>query len=279
MENVMIKNTLGFLKLFSFSALLLFSQIALAADKAQASRLLSASGVTAGIESFPVMFKTGIDQVKSEVPDEVYNVLISTIDTSMKPAQVLNRINSEIEQNFSDEEIQELLTWYDSKPGIKFAKAENLTSTPEGYQAMLSEAPTLLENEKLIKFARKIEKLTKGTDSSMNLQLNAQVAMISAFASLNPDLPKQSVSDRKAQIRAQMEMIRPSIEKQVLASYAFSYKGFTDSEMQSYLQFMQSKTAIKFITITIASIDSAFELTIEEYAKQFAETMAQLKAN
>ena len=72
-------------------------------------------------------------------------------------------------------------------------------------------------------FSKKVEQIYNATDIALAMQVNTQVAIFSAFASLKNPGQTIDLAAIKTQFNAQAQQMRPTMEQYVIMNYAYSY--------------------------------------------------------
>lgn len=227
------------------------------------------SGLTKQVNEFPGLIKTGMIQARQQgaaIPEDLFNEMLKSVDTSILPKEILEKISSSLKKSIREDEINRLLVWYESDLGRKITLAEEKASTPESYQLMISEAKTLLADSKRVEFAKRLDKLIGATEITMNLQKISGIAVYSAIMkAVSPDQPI-NIDEYKSQMLSIEPKMRANTEQLVIISFVYSYKTFDDKSLEKYESFLNEPTTVKFNNAVVESFNKGLETSISKWA-------------
>ena len=256
--------------LISLSFLTL-SQGASAADSLD--KLMALSGLTKQVKEYPGVIKAGIHASYSKNPTMPYGSvqeLMASADKAFVPGQILATTKKTLADTLSDDEVSELLTWYESDLGKKITREEEKASTPEAYEDMSINGHTLMGNQERVAMAKRLEDIINATDLSMALQEYTALAVYSAL------MPGQAgnMEALKQNIVAQLAQARPQMEQNVLMSLVYSHRNLDLAELKKYQQFLAKPAAKKFNRAAMQGIKAGMEDSINDWVKVFEKMRA-----
>lgn len=237
------------------------------------NKILDLSGLTMQVDQFPGLIKAGMEQAKQQgtpIPNAEYNSMVMSVDESILPSVIINKIRASLKKSINEEEAKQLLAWYESDLGKEITTAEESASTPEAYQKMMQSAQSLLENSERVAFAKRLDVLLGATDMAMNIQGYSGIAVYSAImTAMQPDVPL-NLEPIKAQIDAASAQTHAAVEQMVTLSFVYSYQNIEIDKLNTYEAFLNEPTTVKFNTVTIESMNTGIELSISKWAEALA---------
>ncbi len=243
------------------------------------TNLLKVSGITKQVSEVPGVFKAGIEQAKQQspqIPEELYNAMISTINTSIEPVKIIDEIGSTLKSSLNENEIKHLTTWFESDLGKKITAEEEKASTPEAYQKIIQSAQTLLSDTQRVGFSQRIDKLMGMTDMAMKIQEYSSIATYSALMSaMQPEQPL-NIEAYKSQVAPQLAQARPNLEQLVIVSMVYSYQNIDLKDLKKYETFIKDSQSSQFSKKVMEGMTIGLEKCISKWANSIA-TIAKEK--
>ena len=244
------------------------------AHEQRVRNLLDLSGLDKQIDAFPGTIKQGIAMAMqasgSALPVDLAQSLNAAVDRAVVPYNIKTAIGTSLFNNLNARNLNVLFKWYESDIGKRIAAAEVAASSEAAVQEMMSSIQELMGDADSVSTAMEIDDIVGATDSGMRIQLNIQVAtIIGVQKAANPN---QSIDPEvlKEQINAQLEAGRADMRNMVVASFVYTYKDFSDSDMQEYIEFLKTDSAKNFYRIVMSGI----EMEIGKAGEVFAEMLA-----
>jgi len=258
-----------YLKKTSLVFLLLFSSLSYAeiSDKT-INTLLDLSGLTEQISQYPEVFKSGIEQAKQQgtpFPDDGYQLIIQKMEESTLSKDIIERISYSLKQSLSEEEGEELLTWFKSDLGKEITKAEEDAGTAEAFQNITEMAEDLLTKTEKVAFAKRLDALIGATEMNMDIQENTGIAVFSIIMTLlQPDVPLDL-----APVKAQMDSVRAetkaTVEQMITASMVYTYQNIDDKKLAQYEEFLKKPTSMKFNKSVTENLGKGLEVSFSKW--------------
>lgn len=254
----------------------LFSSICLADQReSNIDKLMALSGINKQIASFPDQVKAGFLQGANQggIGEERVSKILESADNTIVPDVILGEIRSSLAASLSDEETATLLKWYESDIGRRVTAAEEAASTPEAYEEMLGNAQMLMENDKRVQMAMRIDELVGATKMGMEMQESSSAAIYSAMmAAMAPGQPVDFEAYKK-----EMEKIEPQMREQmqslVMLSFLHTYQPVSDDDMAKYEAFLSRPTTKKFNDSALSGLARGFDKVVKDWAGELAVIM------
>ena len=192
--------------------------------------------------------------------DEKKEKFVTILTDTFKEKDINNKIKSALKKQLSEEEVNDLLKWYNSDLGKKIIDEENASSSADSYAQMNEITPKLLKDEERVKAAKKIVELLKIVDLIANVEINS----IKSVSNL--------ISDKYKTTPEQEKVIDEELEKQAFAranKYSlpialFSHRNLTIDELNEYISNSSKEGSQKFFTIHTDIFTNSLSEVIEE---------------
>lgn len=254
----------------------LFGSVCLADQReSNIDKLMALSGINKQVASFPDQVKAGFLQGASQggIGEERVSRILESADNTIMPATILSEMRSSLAASLNDEETATLLKWYESDIGRRVTAAEEAASTPEAYEKMMKNAQMLMENDKRVQMAMRIDELVGGTKMGMEMQESSSVAIYSAMmAAMEPGKPVDLEAYKK-----EMEKIEPQMREQmqslVIVSFLYTYQPIGDDDMAKYEAFLSRPTTKKFNDSALSGLARGFDKVVKDWAGELAVIM------
>ncbi|HXH64551.1 MAG TPA: hypothetical protein VNH42_03460 [Mariprofundaceae bacterium] len=253
-------------------------------SKASLDRLLELSGIHEQVSQFPRLLRAGMEQARrrdmaihghSAMSEAEYEKLENTMVAAFAPADILRAIGKKVQHAISEQDAARMLVWYGSDLGRRIDKAEEDGSTPEAYRDMGKSAPSLLADEQRVQFARRLDRELHLTDMTMQLQVNAAVAMFMAFSTKKN---QHEVANQKAfrnRISASMQRSRPKLEQAITISTLYTYRNIDMDSLEQYLGFLATPPVSRFNKALMAGMEAGMDQAIDRMARSLENLMKQ----
>ncbi|MBD3655059.1 MULTISPECIES: DUF2059 domain-containing protein [Marinobacter] len=248
-----------------------------AASDASIDKLMDLSGLTKQVAQLPEVIRAGLQQAHqggAPIAEEDFQAMMSSSREAFEPSRIMSGIRASLQASLSEEQVAELLTWYQSDLGREITRAEESGSTPEAYQQMIAEAPALLADQEKMAFSQTVNELFGGTDMAMDLQKHSSLAVYSALMTASQPGTAVNIGEIEKQVEAGLQQNRASIEQMVLISLAYSYRNLEQEKLAQYEAFLKQPAATEFNQAAMSSIDRELKNSITEWAGQLATHFA-----
>lgn len=236
-------------------------------------QLMQQSGLNKQIQAIPAGILVGMKQsVQQGAPinDEQLMKIENSVNNAFKPAQISNTISSTLKRALSQNEAEELLTWYSSDLGKKITIAEEQASEASAYQDMLSQAQTLMADEERVTLARQIDTLVKASEMSFDLQKYTAVAVYTSVSNAMQPGNKVDIEAFEAELAKQEPQMRQQIQQLVTLSLVYNYKDFSTDEIKQYIGFLERPASKKFNNNALSGMKLAINSSVDNMAESLA---------
>ncbi|PLX97550.1 MAG: hypothetical protein C0622_12810 [Desulfuromonas sp.] len=233
-------------------------------------KILNLSGINKQLTELPKMIKHGLDQARQQNPSITESDLAGmkkVIDEAFIPDEFIHAIGSEISANLSENEANQLVTWFESSMGREITSAEVEATTPGAFQNMLAEAQTLFSDTTRVSIVQKIDNLLGATDMSVQIQLDTAIAVFTSLTSSLGETQGALVETFKAQLEAQKEQMRKNTEQLTLLTFLYYYKDIDPKTLNEYVNFLGNPNTLKFSDCVKTGTKTAFDKSTKTMAK------------
>jgi predicted transcriptional regulator len=246
------------------------------------NKLLDLSGITKQVDQFPGVIKAGLAQSRQQgaaMPDAEYGLLVTSVDESIVPTQIIAQIRASLHESINQEEANQLLSWYESDLGKEITRAEEKASTPEAYQEMMQSAQSLMQDLERLEYAMRFDMSLGLTRMAMDLQKHSGIAVYSAImTTLQPDVPLD-LEPLKAQMKAERAQVREALQQMIHISLIYSYKDLGIDKLKDYEIFLHKPATKKFTKSVIDSMRQALKTSVSKWADALAVILKGKKQN
>lgn len=262
---------------------LFFLLIGLAAGAAHASDtdsqidlLLAQSGLTDQVQQIPESLKAGMmqaQQMGDPLPDSTFQAMMHSADRSIVADDILDEVHGALARSLTEQDINNLLAWYQSDLGQEITEAEKSSSSPAAYGEMMNQAKSLYGDSRRVKFAQRLDKLFGASEMVMDLQQYTGVAVFSALMLHEQPGADVDIGAFKQQISTQIEASRSMVEQGIVLSFLYSYQDIDMDKLDEYEDFLNQPSTVKFNETVIESMNRALETGISDFAKDLARLL------
>lgn len=264
--------------------LLTFQVIAAPMTSDQAKRILEISGFTETLAQMPEGIKAGIQEASASnqgVPQEFYDGVTKIMVDAFNPALLIGPIRNEVASNLTKEDGEKLLKWFESEKGKKITAAEAKMNSMDAIAEMQQQAQTLMANDKLVTYAKRVDKAIQGTEMMVELQEKTALSVFTALiGGTAPDADKL-ISDFKAQVAASRQQTYQAAQQFSILASAYAYQGVDDTLMMEYITFLEKPYTMKLyqsiveglnlaVDNSISAMQSAIKTFVDEMRKDVA---------
>lgn len=238
------------------------------------SKLTKLSGADKQVAGLSEIAWSGFVQGTREgptIPPEELAKVKEAMESAFNSSDMMKTIKNEIRAEITEEEGLELISWYQSKAGVKITSAEEKASSNQAIQQMFKEARFLMEDQKKVKTAIRIDQLVNGTEMTLCLQRYSGIALFTAFESLkNPDTPV-NIADFNTRMYAQEQQARGQAQKLTILSLVFCYKDIEQTVVDEYIEFLKTPTSRRYTKNAMEGFKEAFRKSTDQMATLLAE--------
>lgn len=248
---------------------LLLGQSAIAADQDKlAERLLVASGLKVTINRIPSEVETGFRQQGGDLA-ALAGVMSQAFDTrEMARVTQLGIANA-----LSVKEFQYALKWLDSPLGKRITAMED-----EGGEAvekriakMMKRPIEKLASKRRLEIIHELDEATRTLESSVDLVLYMQGALMIGVSSVNPNVEKLDADEIVEMLEQQRDAVTQELQQYLTVTMIHTYRKLTDKELRRYVRFADTKMGRSYHDAILES----FKVAFLEQAKQAGEALGR----
>lgn len=245
------------------------------------------SGLEKQIQELPRSIQAILDQPPitgdrlHKAPQQVLLLMKDLAQEAFAPESLKAVVLLEFREKLTTQDLKTVLKWFDSPLGIKCARLEEEASTPEAYAEMrkyangLKSSPPTPERLKIIK---KFDTAVKATQTTVEIVLGSQVALLMAINATLPREQQKSVADISREIKKYRPEIEAAMKMETLVSLLYTFKGLTEAEIQQYIKFATTMAGSKLYEVGNAALKKAlFEGGIR-WGKATGEAMKRMNS-
>ena len=257
------------------------------ANEALVRELYVKSGLEKQIDMLPAAILANIDQEfgkdqqMKDLPKNVTSAIRVSVLEAFAPESLKQTVLPLLGAKLTTRDIKDILEWFDSPTGKKFARLEEAAAVPEAekemeqYVAQLQNSP---QTEARFGILKELDAATKSTESSLEAALGIQTAVIAALIATQP---AEQQSRLKESASREMEKNRPQMEaflrSRVIGYLLYAYRSATEAELQKYIEFAKSPAGSKYNSVSVAALKDALMGGSIRFGKAVGEAM-QVKA-
>ncbi len=225
------------------------------------------SGLEKQMEQLPLVIQADFDQAVREdqrlqrLPKGLTSAISALSREAFAPESLKAIVLPELREKLTVQDLKGVLKWLDSPLGKNCTRLEEAASTPDAqaeiqqYAAGIKNSPPTAARLAVL---RKLDAAVQGTESSVEIVINSQVAVALAVNATLPVEQQKPLND----IKREMEKIRPQVEAamrvQTLISSLYTYRSLTETQIQQYNKFLTSPAGSKYTLVGTAALNKAF---------------------
>lgn len=211
-----------------------------------------AQGSTAKIDD--ILAKSGLQREIEQQPDALV---------------MLETIKEHINSHMTSSELDSVLAWFDSDLGRKINKAEKDASSAEAYsQARQVSAGLQIQPQDPLR-KQLISEIDRATHLS-EVTTGMKMSMIINMAEARPSASSNRDSNQEemiSQIKDRRGLIQENTTREVMARLLFAYRSMSDSELNQYLNFLNSEAGKKYADTIAEALLTAVENSNKQWAR------------
>lgn len=231
--------------------------------------LINLSGIAKQIMELPEFVKVGVEQ-GDPLPESDLALILKSADKSISPSIVLNEITKSVHLVLNDEEVEQLLEWYESGLGRKITQAEEKAFTLEASQEVVKEAEQLMEDKKRLEAAKRIDALVGSTDSVVDIQQFARIAVGFAVMTAKKTDEKPDLEKLKAQLVEREPDMTENVQQMVALTLAYAYQSIKEDDLAKYEAFLKTPAMQKFKDAVMKGMNSGLDKVTADWKSTIA---------
>lgn len=248
---------------------LLLGQSAVAADQDKmAARLLLASGLKTTINRIPDEVEAGFRQQGGEIA-----ALAEVMSQAFNVREMETVTQSGIAKALTDKEFQYALKWLDSPLGKRITAMEDEggEEVEKRIAKMMKRPLKKLASKKRLGIIEDLDEATRTLESSVDLVLYMQGALMIGASSVNPNLENLSADEIVELLESQRGAMTQELKPYLTVTMIHTYRDLTDKELMRYVRFADSKMGRSYHDAILDSFKTAFL----EQAKQAGQALGR----
>ena len=226
--------------------------------------LIVKSGMWKQIGQLEPMVQAGVDQAQvqaneNKLKDIELKALKKAIATAYAPARMRADARNFLESELAEADQKQVLTWLDSDTGKKINLLEEqsgeVTDRKKRDQESSAYAATLPKNrsDRIQRFMQ----VVRASEAMASLIINNNLAIANGLAMTAPVQELISLEALSKQLESQRPQLIVSMDKRLLAEYAYIYRTVTDAEIDAYIAFAETPSGRKYHAAFIGAIERA----------------------
>jgi|GEM_PF-1771728 len=236
--------------------------------------LMERSGMNAQAAQMSANIMSSADsELKKGIPNaETIRVILVE---AFNPGALRDVTRNYLHEHLEEKHIDASLTWLNSMTGQKITQLEKKYSGQQAQQAMATQYVELAKNERRVSMVNELDRAIQSTDSTVNIVLALQEAMLLAMQSALPPEQRVPVEAMKTASEKAREDMRKQYQWVVEAAYLHNYQDLSDEELQAYIGFANSDSGKRYHIALAESLQTAVTVA----GQNAGEAIAQLNVN
>lgn len=245
-----------------------------------ADSVLRASPIDEVIAQYPAMMSQGIREglkQSGRVEPFVANTISSIVSNAFSAAQIRAQVIEDLDQGLSDQQLESVLTWYETPLAEKISRAEVAASSPAAWKDVEAGAPALQDKYKGTERARlfdRFDRAARATESTVDTTVAVQLGLASAMAAFNGS-KGPTFEQLEQKIESQRGVLRGMVAQQVYDGYLYTYQDLSTSELKDYIEFLESDAGSAFTRVVTDSLQRSITGPVESVGDQLARFFNQ----
>jgi len=237
--------------------------------------LLEISGAKEQINYYADVVGGGLPQLQGSLGEhKIKEELLRLIRESYRFDEIYPSIVQVFQTRFNKEHIISVLSWLKTPVGQKMTKLEIDANSPEGIKrirAFAGEYQKIGEDRKrlLIRF----EKATSATGMNIEVVSVSLLEMLMAMQSQVDGKNRMSSGEIEAIVGKIRNMPAEQLKSNVMISLACTYRGLTDEELASAIQFYEAPAGKWFNDTSIKALTSAIGKASREIGEKLGKSI------
>jgi len=263
----------------SLTVLIFLPFNAAAFDSRLVRELIIKSGMRKQVERVPQDVLEGIqqEQLLKQEPAMKTVELVAAIESAFNPKRMEARLQDEIGNHLSTEELRDVLNWLDSPLGMKLTRLEEKTASPAFKQETARALQQLLKDPgaaQRLHLLQRLEAALHSTETAVDTILNIQIAVISANSAMAPAQPCPTFEQIAERVYKNRPQVRQVISQQVIGGFLYAYRDVPTGDLETYIAFIESPTGSRYHQVALKAFSDALILS----GKNFGEAVSELIA-
>lgn len=264
--------------------LLLAHGALVAADKehdALVKELMTKSGLVEQVGGIPEQIRATLMQTQQQrggLSEAQFKELNSMMLSAYNAKSIIRNVEHHIKYNLTSSDIRTILKWLDTRLGKKITRYEEEAASGEAVPKIQQIAASLdSQDSRRLQKLNQLDDVVHATDSTVVMLQGIQIAMTMAMMSGMPAKDQMTMEDLTKRVKSNSEQLYAALKPQVLASLLYSYREISGSELNHYIDFASSKSAVKYHAVTMNALNIAMSKASEDFGNSL-RTIKSTKA-
>ncbi|MBK6616185.1 hypothetical protein [Ottowia sp.] len=234
----------------------------------KATALLSASGVAATLEQISDGMSKGIkESANGSMPSDQRRMMVETYAKTFTPERLKSVVRAELVAAISNEQADELLSWYQSPTGRKFVAADvKANGADDEPSALLKKGMDELGNtpRRRVALYKEYVKASRQAELATTLTLRMMTAVAVSTAKMQGMTDPAMLTAIVQKMQSNKQAMVDQMYSLALAGSAVRYKPMTDAEVERLVAFERTPSEQKFADTVVNGLDKAMVAAMVE---------------
>jgi hypothetical protein len=242
----------------------------------QAMELLKISGVETQLQSLQPQVREAFASESADLAPADAALIQQAIDRQFSGSALTPQALAVVRQRWNDTHGSAALGWLRSDLGRRITRLEEYASTPEGlaelegFGAELAAAPPAAGRVVLLS---RLNEAFDGTTMAVDATLAIAMAVASGMNAVTPTELQADPATLREQIEAGRAPLAAQMDRYILVYYLFTYGELTDTEVLSYIDFLESPAGIWYVN----TLSTAYVQPLIDQALGLGATVRELR--
>ena len=236
---------------------------------------LEMSGAKEQINYYADVVGSGLPQLQGNPGEQkIREDLLRLIRESYRLDKIYPSVVQVFQGRFNKEHIISVLSWLKSPVGQKMTSLEIEANSPEGIKRMrafANEYQKIKEDRK--KLLIRFEKASSVTDMNIEVVSASLLEMLRSMQSQTAGRNRMSSGEIEAIVEKIRNMPREQLRSNVMVSLACTYRGLTDGELASAIEFYEAPAGKWFYDTSIKALTSAIGKASREIGEKLGKSL------
>lgn len=238
-----------------------------------ADSVVRTSPIDEVVAQYPAMMSQGVREglmQSGRVEPFVANTISNVVSNAFSAAEIRARVVEDLDQGLSDQQLESVLAWYETPLAERISQAEVAASNPTAWKKVEAGAPALqkkYEGSERARLFTRFDRAARATESAVDTTVAVQLGLASAMAAFNGS-KGPTFEQLQQKIESQRGMLRGMVAQQVYDGYLYTYQDFSSSELEDYVEFLESDAGTAFTRVVTNSIQQSITEPVESIGNQ-----------
>lgn len=227
---------------FGLLMFILLPFTAQAADAPLVERLYAASGMQQQNADIDESLVAAFAEQRGGMSPKQFDLLQSSVRQAFNAKVFSAVVQQRMGATLSNEQVGDVLGWFDSELGQRFTAAEGAVGTAEGQQRMMREMQRMPQpDEKRLALMRQLDSAAKVSKTMGEAAFEIQLAEISGLMAVAADARRKSqLALARDNLYANKPQIMAAVGQTALMTMLYTYRDFSNEDIEGYIAFAES---------------------------------------